>query len=458
MKREATATIVACCTAVGGGGSLAIIRLSGPDAITITDRFVLLSSQQSLASRASHTIHHGFVMRSATVRIDEVMISSMRAPKTFTGEDTVEITCHNNPVIIEQILECAIAHGARSAERGEFTRLAFLNNKIDLVQAEAIHELITAHNEEAVRSSLAQLSGSFSQRIAALESALTTAMAWCEFAEDVGDFGTAVSTQIDTIVTTIESIERIYAASSRLRTGIRIALVGSPNAGKSSLFNALIGTERAIVTPIAGTTRDTIEVSVMRAGSVWTLIDTAGIRTTEHSIEQEGIERSMREIAQADSIILVVDSTQAPSDDEQKFYQQLVETASERMIITYNKMDMPGSSSRLAAHAIPAVYTSARLHTGIGELEEQIGITLERLRATAQLPFMVNQRHHRAMIAIKHELVTIKQLLNGATDVIPYELLSIHLQEALMTIGQLTGRSVTGAALDEIFQTFCIGK
>lgn len=459
----ASSTIIACCTGIGGGGSLAIIRLSGSDTLVIGDRFIALSNRQRIVDQPSHTIHHGYVMRDSTVRVDEIMVTIMRAPKTFTGEDTVEITCHNNPLIIEEILQLAIEQGARPAERGEFTRLAFMNNKIDLIQAEAIHELITAPNQEIIRASLAQLSGSLSQRIRSIESALLTSMAWCEasfeFIDEVGEFGTAIHDQIEQIVSTLETITRIYAPSSQLRNGIRIVLVGTPNAGKSSLFNALIGSDRAIVTPIAGTTRDTIEASVARSGSIWTLVDTAGVRETTDSIEKEGIDRSWREVIQADIIILVIDSTHIPAEEDDRFYQTVLKTAGHKTIIAYNKIDI--EPNRVGLHTTehtPTVRTAVPANIGINTLEAEIITTLDRLRAMGTLPFMVNERQYRTIIDVQKQLNQIQALIRSAGHAVPYELISIHLQEAIATVSELTGKSVSGAALDEVFKTFCIGK
>ena len=274
-------TIIAQCTPAGAG-AIALLRMSGDDAITIADSIAQLTSKIKLSDCATHTIHYGWVTDQDGNHIDQVLFLLMKAPRTFTGQNTVEITCHNNPFIIEQIIAQTIAYGARIADKGEFSRRAFLNGKIDLVQAEAINELIHANTQQALKKSLSQVEGSLSHWIETIQTELFKARAYCEasfeFIDEEINFAPQIKENIKNILSTITQLKKSFDQQSQIRQGLRIALIGSVNAGKSSLFNALLGKDRAIVTNIAGTTRDVIEAGVYRDGNYWTFVDTAGLR------------------------------------------------------------------------------------------------------------------------------------------------------------------------------------
>jgi len=320
-------TIIAQCTPAGSG-AIALLRVSGEHAIAMVTTFSKLASHKKLLDLPTHTIHFGWVIDTAGNHIDQVLFLLMRGPRTFTGQDTVEITCHNNPFIIESIIQAALNHGARLANSGEFTKRAVLNDKIDLIQAEAINELIHANTQSALKKSLAQLEGSFSHAVKNIESSLIKALALSEASfefidEEDLEFGKQILTIIETVLATIATLKVNFDQQKQIRQGVRIALIGAVNAGKSSLFNALLGKNRAIVTNIAGTTRDVIEAGLYRYGNYWTLIDTAGLRQSADHIEQEGIKRSFDEAHNADIILLVFDGSRAMTSEECAVYKEL---------------------------------------------------------------------------------------------------------------------------------------
>ncbi|PKN03284.1 tRNA uridine-5-carboxymethylaminomethyl(34) synthesis GTPase MnmE, partial [Candidatus Dependentiae bacterium HGW-Dependentiae-1] len=286
-----TDAIVALCTPQGSG-ALALLRISGDNAVEIATNMSALASGQTLIELPTHTIHFGSVVDNAGTTIDQVLFLLMRAPKTFTGHDTVEITCHNNPFIIDSIIQQALTHGARLAQPGEFTKQAVLNNKVDLVQAEALNELIHANTQIGLKKALAQLEGTLSAELAMIEKlllkALTLSEASFEFLDDETVFDEQIIQCVNSVCSVITTLKTQFDQQQQIRQGLRIAIIGSVNAGKSSLLNALLKKERAIVTPIAGTTRDTVEAGIYRHGTYLTLVDTAGLRVTDDSIEQEG--------------------------------------------------------------------------------------------------------------------------------------------------------------------------
>ncbi len=455
-----TQPIVACCTA-RGSGAIALIRLSGIGALMIGDRIAQLPSGMLISTVPTHTIHYGFVADAHGNKIDTVLFLVMQGPRTFTGQDTVEITVHNNIFLINAIIDSALTAGARLAEPGEFSKRAVLAGKMDLIQAEALHEFIQAGTMQSLKASYAQLSGNLSREVVLLEKkllhTLSLSNASFEFIEEEGiEFGISIRILIAEIRTDTNRLLAQIPLQKQLKEGTRIALVGSVNAGKSSLFNAILGVKRAIVTPIAGTTRDVIESHLYRHGEHHTLIDTAGIRATDDIIEQHGIERSEQEAAHADIVIVVIDSTRSMCRDEMALYNRLIAAYPQKTIIASTKIDLPaGKAHGYTAAEIISVPVSIHRPDTIAQLMT----TIDTLRATkiqaGEMTYLLNERQIRLLQELAEKLDTIEATI---AIKIEYEIFSHHVQDALATLSELTGKSVLEASMDTIFKEFCIGK
>lgn len=450
-------TIIARCTPQGDG-ALALIRISGLHSIAIATKISKLASGKKLLDLPSHTIHYGFIVDELENHIDQVMFILMHGPKTFTGENVVEITTHNNPFIINHIIERAIKAGARLADRGEFTKRAFLNKKIDLIQAESINELIHAQTEMALKMSLAQIEGSLSNHIHLLEQKLLKALAYAEASfEFIEEEGIEFADQISLLITeTLESIavlKKTFCQQQQIRQGIRIALLGSVNAGKSSLFNVLLGKNRAIVTSVPGTTRDVIEASIYKHGNYQTIIDTAGIRKTANNIEQEGIRRSTEEANNADIILLVYDGSKKLNHEEQSTYLNLVRQYKNKIIIVRNKIDLGDNGNQINEYE--EINFSCKEKNNIELLEMAIKRKVKSLFKKLDSPFLLNQRQYNLLIELEKKLEKIVPMLEKN---VAYELISFHLNDALTHISEFSGKTITKRCMDSIFQTFCIGK
>jgi tRNA modification GTPase len=473
-------TIVALCTPQGSG-AIALLRISGNLALEIASRISVLASKQSLTSVPTHTIHYGFIAECSqehSEKIDSVLFLVMHGPKTFTGEDTVEITCHNNPFIIEKIIELAISAGARHAHNGEFTRRAVLNNKIDIVQAESINELIHANTQVSLKQAMAQVNGSFSSWIGKLEKNILKALAFCEasfeFLDEEITFDQQIKSFLQETIDTINHVKLTFDKQQNIRQGIRVAIIGSVNVGKSSIFNALLHQQRAIVTNIAGTTRDVIEAGVYKNGNYWTLIDTAGLRETADVIEQEGITRSLEQAQLADIILLAFDRSRELTSRETEVYAKIVREHEEKIIYVHNKADLPAHASfGESKHADllatntgqdtdreikdkKVVAVSAHANTGIQALELAIENRILAIFASVTSPFLLNKRHHHILLALEKDLTHILSFFDSSP--IPYELVAYHLNDALAHLSDLTGKTVSEQAMDAIFREFCVGK
>ena len=450
--------IIAQCTPQGSG-AIALLRLSGDNALTIADTIGKLPDNKKISVQPTHTIHYGWVIDNNDAHIDQVLFVLMRAPHTFTGDDTVEITCHNNPFIIQNIIQAALLAGARMAQEGEFSRRAVGNNKIDIVQAEAINDLIHANTQLALKQSLSQLAGSFTHWIATLEKQLIKALALSEASfefldEENMEFNLQIKDIINTTITTINNLKSTFNQQQQIRDGIRIAIIGSVNAGKSSLFNALLNQKRAIVTNIAGTTRDAIEAGLYKNNNYWTLIDTAGLRTSDDIIEQMGITRSHEEAHKADIILLVFDSSQKLTAAENTVYQQLLTLYGDKIIIITNKADLPQQHNPLLLNK--KIYTASIADKNSTEtIESAIQEKISSLFASIGSPFLLNQRHYNNLLSLETKLITTLSMLGEQTS---YELVSYHLQDALTTLSELTGKTISEAGMDAVFRQFCVGK
>lgn len=450
--------IVACCTA-RGAGAIALIRISGVGALTVADSLARLPGGMALSSVPTHTIQYGKISDTQGVLIDTVLFLVMHSPRTFTGQETVEITCHNNPFLIDTIIDAALAAGARQADPGEFSKRAVLAGKLDLVQAEALREFIHAGTMQGLKASYAQLSGSLSAEIAVLEKRLLHALALAnasfEFIEEENlQFLADIKADLNTVSQRVNDLLALFPLQQQLREGARIVLVGSVNAGKSSLFNALLGTNRAIVTPIAGTTRDVIEAGVYRNGEHQTFIDTAGIRYTDDQIEQAGIERSHAEAARADLVLIIIDRARAMNVDEKRAYDELTAKHAAKALLVYTKADLPSCTQYeppvpIAAHTVSvhAAATMSSLLQIIDERRQQI--------AHVATPYLLTERQCRLLEQLQERLTgAIAATEQGSA----YEIIAHHLNEALATFSELTGKSVSEAAMDAVFREFCVGK
>ncbi len=445
LDRDSQA-IIAQCTPKGSG-AIALIRISGQNAVEIVSQISRLPSGKTLLDLPTHTIHYGSIVDESGTIVDHVMLLLMRGTSTFTGQHTVEITCHNNPFVIEKIIQLALARGARPAQRGEFAKRSFMNGKIDLVQAEAINELIHASNQMALRQSLSQLDGSFSHWLATIEKALVKCLAFSEASfefidEENMEFGGQIKKELNQILHNIATIKKTFDQQQQIRQGIRIAIIGSVNAGKSSLFNALLNQKRAIVTDIAGTTRDAIEAGLYIDGNYWTLVDTAGLRKSEDIIEKEGIRRSMQEAEKADIVLLVYDRSCTLTDEEQNIYTDLHNRFLAKTIVIANKADLPKGSHPFSINEIA---TSGETKENIEELQTTITEKIAELFKSIASPFLLNQRHFNLLLELEKKLKEILPMLDGT---IAYELLSCHIKDALESLTEMTGKTISERGMD----------
>jgi tRNA modification GTPase len=452
-------TIIACCTPPVTG-ALALIRISGPQALTITQKFTRLSKNKNITQALSHTILHGHVINTNTITdIDDVLLLIMHGPKTFTGYDTVEITCHGNLHIVQEIITQACCHGARKAQAGEFTRQAYENKKIDLLQAEAIADLIHAQTITARTAALAQLRGSLSETMNTIHNQLVTIAAWgqaeLEFLDTQEDFSPQIQELTKKLLQNINKLLQDYDQNKQLRNGITIALIGPVNAGKSSLFNTLVGYNRAIVTPIPGTTRDTIHASINHQGNTITFIDTAGLRTTNDVIEQEGMKRSLEEIEQADIVVIVLDQSRVLTRQEQETFSEILHHNHTKSILVYNKADLPTKLKSVPQGTLYPVPISTVNKQGFEQLWHHIDQHISQLLSNTSTTWLINQRHYGHLLTLKNQLLTILDLLDQQTST---EILVYHIEQALNELSDMTGTTVNQQIMDTVFKTFCVGK
>lgn len=452
-------TIIAQCTPKGSG-AIALIRISGLSSISIVSKIAKLSGQKQLEDVSSHTIHFGDIVDEKSNVVDQVMFIVMKSPKTFTGEDVVEITCHNNPFIIEQIIMLVIKHGARLAQPGEFARRAVMNGKIDLLQAEAIKEVIDAQSQQAIKKSLSQLNGSLSNWIEQIESKLIKCLALSEasfeFIDDEIEFGLQIQQEIREIINQVEIAKEKFNNQQHIKEGIRIAIIGAVNAGKSSLFNVLLKKDRAIVSSIAGTTRDSIEAGIYNNDHFLTIVDTAGLRQTDDLIEKEGIKRSFDEAQKADIIILVFDGSRKITQQEVEVYQEIIKLFESKIIKVINKIDLNIDELEFLINGLNVfIKISTKENINIEYLQDAVDLKIKEIFYKADSPFLLNKRQYNLLLDLENKLFEIEKMLINSID---YELLSIHLNEAIASISELTGKNISEKGMDRIFKEFCVGK
>lgn len=452
-------TITAIATPIGVGG-LGVIRISGDEAFAVADKiFRTVSAHTTLADAKSHTIHYGHIVNPQTGEtVDEVMAAVMRAPRTFTAENVVEISTHGSPLVLRRVLELIIEAGARMAQAGEFTKRAFLNGRLDLSRAEAVLDVIHADSDISLKSAMNRLEGGLMYEIDKIREPLLYTSAQFAAAVDYPDDEIADLSEESlrkTLTDAIDNCKRLISGADcgRIaRDGVVCAIAGRPNVGKSSLLNLLTNSQRAIVTDIEGTTRDIIEESVIIDGVAVRLFDTAGIRDANDEVEKIGVARSKDCIGEADLVLLVFDGS-TPLTDEDR--EMLALTEGKKRIFVINKSDLPSKLNTDMPEFAQAVSISTKTAFGIDELKRQISdiCAFEKINSSNML--ISNMRHLEALTAAKASLENALDALNAG---IPMDMCSIDVSSALESLGLITGASVSTDIADKIFAEFCVGK
>lgn len=468
-----TDTIAAIATAVSDSG-IGIIRISGSDAMLVADKvYRSPKNQKKLSQAASHTIHYGYIYDEDEL-IDEVMVAVMRSPHSYTTEDTVEINCHGGILVMNRILETVLHHGARLAQPGEFTKRAFLNGRIDLSKAEAVMDLIHSKNEFAMKASVNQLKGSVSAKVRSLREDILYEIAFIESAlddpEHISLEGYPDKLMAKTRGLSQELKKLIDSADNgkMLKDGIRTVILGKPNAGKSSLLNVLVGEDKAIVTSVAGTTRDVLEESIKLHGIGLNMIDTAGIRDTEDEVEKIGVEKARKYANQADLVIYVVDSSRELDENDEQIIELIRD---KKVIVLLNKTDLePVVTEEQIKDKFREIYegeekhddslhvirTSTKDNTGIDEFEKTIQdmFFAGRIAVNDEI-YITNQRHKEALVEAYDSLKMVQKSLE---DEMPEDFYSIDLMSAYAALGRIIGEEVGEDLVNEIFSKFCMGK
>jgi tRNA modification GTPase len=464
MMRHDQETIAAICTPIGQGG-IAVVRVSGGEAIGICDR--LFRGKKKLSECQSHTVHFGLFVGNDGSAVDEVIATIFKAPNSYTGEDTVELSCHGGQFVARRLLEEVTKAGARLAEPGEFTKRAFLNGRIDLAQAEAVADLISAQSERAHRVSLAQLTGWLSREIETLRERLIDVLGLMELELDFSEEGIELIDPDRAITVTQDALEKVekllksFGTGRIYREGVSVVLVGLPNVGKSSLLNAILNRDRAIVTPIPGTTRDVIEESVTINGILFRLSDTAGVRATEDIVEKEGVTRTNQKIEEADIVVMLFDSERGIRVEEMHMFEEL-RHGGKRIIPVINKIDLQlpdkGVKDLLQRQRVKTLEISALRRIGIDSLmSELVEVALAGTNGSAYETGEVisNLRHARALEKAKFSL---ESALESMRDSRSEELVALDLRAAVDSLGEIVGKVTTDEILENIFSKFCIGK
>ena len=457
MKRE---TIAAIATAMSNSG-IGIIRISGPEAFEVADRIFVRKNGRSLKEEKANTIHYGFI-QDGNDRLDEVLVMVMKAPHSYTAEDTVEIDCHGGVFMVKKILELVIKSGARAAEPGEFTKRAFLNGRIDLSQAEAVMDVIQAKNEYALKSSVSQLSGAVSKKIKELREQVLYEIAFIESALDdpehisLDGYGEKLLPELEDW---LKKAERLLASADNgkvMTEGVKTVILGKPNAGKSSLMNVLIGEDRAIVTEIAGTTRDTLEENIYLHGISLNIVDTAGIRETEDVVEKIGVTRARTAAESADLIIYVVDGSR-PLDENDEEIMEFIRDKKAVVLLNKTDLNMVVTKEELEEKSSRRVIPiSAKEQTGVEDLEEAIkSMFYQGEIGFNDEVYITNIRHKEALENTVKSLEMVKQ---SVLDGMPEDFYSIDLMDAYSQLGLIIGEEVGEDLVNEIFSKFCMGK
>ena len=453
---------IAAISTPPGEGAISIVRMSGEEAVSIAQK---VFSGKDLTQAKSHTINYGHIVDPKThEEIDEVMVSLMLAPKTFTREDVVEINCHGGIVATNRILQLLLVNGARLAEPGEFTKRAFLHGRIDLTQAESVMDLIRAKTDRSMKIALSQLDGNLSHLIDSLRKDILDVLAQVEVNIDYPEYDDVeeMTTKLlkEKAIEIKQRIEQLLKTASQgkiMREGLATALVGRPNVGKSSLLNHLLHEDKAIVTDVAGTTRDVIEEYVNVSGVPLKLIDTAGIRETDDKVEKIGVERSKKAIEQSDLVLLVLNAAESLTKEDLELIRL---TNDKKRIIILNKTDLEEKLDRKELAEIsenaPVYATSILKNEGVEALEEAISKLFFNGIENSQSTVMVTNARHVALL--KKAQNSLDSVLEGISSGMPVDLVQIDMTEAWNLLGEITGESYEDELLDQLFSQFCLGK
>lgn len=459
-------TIAAISTAVTEAG-IGIVRMTGEESFAVADRIYSGKNGKKLSSQKSHTIHYGWI-KDGDETVDEVLVMLMRGPHTFTGEDTVEINCHGGVYVLKRVLEACIKNGARPAEPGEFTKRAFLNGKMDLSQAEAVIDVIQSQNDYALQSSVSQLKGNVKKKIHDIRKKILYHTAFIETALDdpehisVEGYGDTLYRDIEELLGQIQLLLDSSDNGKIIKEGIRTVIVGKPNAGKSSLLNVLLGEERAIVTDIAGTTRDVLTEHLNLQGISLNIMDTAGIRKTEDTVEKIGVDKALSHAKEADLVMYVMDASLPLDENDRQIFQFIKD---KKCVILLNKSDLKKQISEEKIQKIcvenhmkntPVISVSAKEEEGIDRLEQ----VLKEMFYQGEISFnqqiyITNARHKHALEQAKESLSKVKESIENG---MPEDFYSIDLMDAYESLGSITGETVGEDLINEIFSKFCMGK
>ena len=458
-----TDTIAAIATGMTNSG-IGIIRISGPDSVFIADKIFRAGKKNiKLENVESHTIHYGFIFDRENV-IDEVMVSVMRGPRSFTAEDTVEINCHGGILIMNRILELVVRNGARMAEPGEFTKRAFLNGRIDLSEAEAVMDVISSKNDLALKSSVLQLRGFVSDKIKKLREEIIYEIAFIESALDdpehisLEGYPEKLGIKVDHL---LKDVDKLISSSDNgkiIKEGINTVIVGKPNAGKSSLLNLMVGEDKAIVTDVAGTTRDILEENISLHGISLNIVDTAGIRSTDDIVEKIGVDKAKKIASEADLIIYVVDSS---VDFDENDFEIIDMIQNKKCIVLLNKSDLKQKitekdlQDKLNRDTI-IIKTSTKENTGIDEFEDTVKKMFFNGDINLNDELIITNMRHKEKLIDAYE--SLKQVKKSLEDRMPEDFYSIDLMSAYSSLGAIIGEEVEDDLVNEIFSKFCMGK
>lgn len=455
---KVTETIAAISTAMSDSG-IGIVRISGPEAFEIADR--IYKGKKKLSGEPSHTVHYGWI-KDGENTIDEVLVLLMRGPHSYTGEDTVEIDCHGGVYVVRKILETVLKYGARAAEPGEFTKRAFLNGRMDLSQAEAVIDVIHSKNEYALKNSVSQLKGSIQRQISSMREEILYHTAYIESALDdpehisLDGYGDTLVEKIEELLKKLKKLIDTADNGRMMQEGIRTVIVGKPNAGKSSLLNALVGEERAIVTEIEGTTRDILEEHIQLNGVSLNIMDTAGIRRTEDVVEKIGVDRAKNQAEDADLIIFVVDASRNLDENDFEIMDMIQD---KQVIVLLNKSDLETlvTKEMIREHLDkPMIEISAKEEEGIYELEQ----TVKEMFFQGEIAFNdeVYITNVRQKEALESAYASLKQVKRSIEDGMPEDFYTIDLMDAYEALGSITGETIGEDLVNELFSKFCMGK